>query len=187
LEAFQLLRRTDLPGLETLLVAGLTAADLFDIGVGLALLAGEVAGLGLGGDGRGVELPAFSVQALDLGRLRDGTSAMRQLVEARVEFLDVEKPELDERVGVQWKFPSSSRWPAVLTALGTWTVHGSVQVVDTRVSTVVPRCARTRTSLPAASASHGHSLAQCATSTSAGASGCWAASEAGWWRRSAVT
>ncbi|MEQ4207259.1 hypothetical protein [Actinopolymorpha sp. B9G3] len=106
LEALQLLRRTDLSGLEPLLIARLAAADLFDIGVGLALLAGEVAGLGLGGDGRGFELPTFGVQAFDLGGLRDGAPAMCQLVEARIEYLDVEQPELDERVGVQWMFPS---------------------------------------------------------------------------------
>jgi hypothetical protein len=82
LEALQLLRRTDLAGLESTLVTGLAAADLLDVGIGLALLAGEVARLGLGGDGGRVELPTFGLQAFDLRGLGDGTAAVRQLVEA---------------------------------------------------------------------------------------------------------
>ena len=71
-----------------------------------------------------------------------------------VDVGEIEQSLLDSGVGLH----------CVLPALGA-TVHGSVRRRDTRTSTLPPRAARTTS---AACWHHGHSEAQCATSTSAG-------------------
>ena len=131
-----------------------------------SLLAREVGHLGLGAHdvvAQGVDEP---VEARHLGELGQRPAAVAQPVERAVEALQLQQPELDERVGLHAG--------ELLAAC----VQGSVTVSETTVSTVVAADSRR-----AASASHGCSVAQCAASSSASPSG---ASLAGWWRRSAV-
>jgi len=164
LKLLQLLGRGDGARGEPVLVAGLAHPHLLDVGLGLVELALQVA------DGRlrqhdvvatGGDEP---LQPHDLGHLRQVGALVGQLVQGGVERLQVEQPELGERVGLHAL--------VLLEAV----VHGSVHSVETVAST-----STTLASATAAADSHGHSVAQCAASTRPSP-----ASDAGWWRRSDV-
>ena len=104
-----------------------------------------------------------------LGVLRERATAVGEPVELAVDLGEIQQPPLDGGIGFHVMLPM---------------LQGSVRRVETRTSTLPPNAAR---STAAACAHHGHSDAQCATSTNAGAPGRSRCSAAGWWRRSAVT
>lgn len=106
---------------------------------------------------------------------------MRELLQAYVEGLDVEKSDLVGRRGVQLGAPIALG----VSVDAAWAVQGSVTVLETWTRRPHPLRSEISSSWAAASSHQGHSVAQCAASSSA--RGLWArASDAGWWRRSAV-
>ena len=92
-------------------------------------------------------------EGCQLGHLWKAVASVGELAERAIDGLQIEQALLRGGIGVQGWLPSSGRGAVCM-------VHGSVGVVDTRVSTVVPASERTSSSRPAASASQGHSLAQ---------------------------
>jgi hypothetical protein len=74
---------------------------LFDVGLGLLLLAGDVSLGGLGGDQDVVEVTEPVVDLLGLGQLREGAALVRELGQALVDGLQVQQAELGGGVGVQ--------------------------------------------------------------------------------------
>src|SRR5690606_37845932 len=142
-------------------------------------------------------------QRLDLGVLGERLPLVRQLLEADVEVLDVEESDLVGGRGVQLGAPGESGSEGALGAFpggavvdddgradaawadAAWAVQGSVTVLETWTLRPQPWRSEISSSWAAASSHQGHSVAQWAASSSA--SGCCArASDAGWWRRSAV-
>ena len=144
-----------LAGVEPGLVPSGPLTHLLDVGLGLGELALGVAGHGL----RPHEVVAHGADLLlelgELGVLGQRALAVRDLLHPGVDALHVEQAPLVGRRGLQ----------GVLPLLGTCMVQGSVRVVLTRVSTVLPASPRAATILLSQPASHGHSLAQCETST----------------------
>src|SRR5690606_151010 len=129
--------------------------DLLDVLLGLALFPSEVAQPDLEFSQALLELASLGAQPVGLGRLGQVLATMRQLVQPRIQGLDAQQRLLDGRIGLQCSLPSSG------PGIG---CQGSVQVVEMRVSTVVPVDRSADTNRSAASDSQGHSLAQCATS-----------------------
>ena len=127
LEVLQVLGRGDRAGVQALLVAGGALAHLVDVLLGLGLLAGGVALLGLRGDEQVAQLVVSSlVERLDLGVLGQRLAPVRELVEPGVQGLDVEQSDLVGGRGVQLGAPRGS-----VTAVA-WAVQGSVTVRETR-------------------------------------------------------
>ncbi|GAA5045900.1 hypothetical protein GCM10023336_09970 [Streptomyces similanensis] len=110
LEAREVLRGGDRAGVQALLVAGGAAAHLVHVLLGLGLLAGAVALLGLRGHEQVAQLREVLGQRLDLGVLGQRPALVRELLEADVEGLDVEKSDLVGGRGVQLGAPISCRW-----------------------------------------------------------------------------
>jgi hypothetical protein len=108
LEVLQVLGGRDGAGVQTLLVAGGALAHLVDVLLGLRLLAGAVALLGLRGDEQVTQLAEVLVQRLDLGVLGQRLPLVRQLLKAYVEGLDVEESDLVGGRGVQLGAPGVS-------------------------------------------------------------------------------
>src|SRR5690606_37060767 len=166
LEAGQVTGGGDGAGVEALLVALDADADGVDVCFGLGLLAGEVAGLGLGLDDLGgVPGVAFGL-LVDLRELGQGAAAVGQPVECGVELGEVEEPLLDLGGCFHDLYPL---------------VQASVTVAETRVSTLTPLPVR----VDAAVSSQGPSVAQWAASIRAGPLASMNSLE-GRWRRSAV-
>ncbi|BCM66574.1 hypothetical protein EASAB2608_01908 [Streptomyces sp. EAS-AB2608] len=107
LEVGQVLRRGDRAGVQALLVAGGALAHLVDVLLGLGLLAGAVALLGLRGHEQVAQLGEVLRQRLDLGVLGQGPPLVRELLQADVEGLDVEESDLICGRGVQLGAPVS--------------------------------------------------------------------------------
>ena len=141
LHALEVLGVGDQPLVDALLVALAPGLDLLDVGVGLALLAGQVVDLR-----SAASRPWSSSSARSAARARrapavsgQGAQLVPQQVDPGVELLDVEQLQLGERVGLQ----------GVLLLVGvgarragqTRKVHGSVTMSLTRVSTVSPSAA----------------------------------------------
>src|SRR5690606_20560104 len=127
LEFLQVLGRGDGTGVEALLVAGGALAHLVDVLLGLGLLARAVALLGLRGDEQVAQLGEVPVQRLDLGVLGERLPLVRELLEADVEVLDVEKSDLVGGPGVQLGAPDVS----VARDAAAWAVQGAVTVRET--------------------------------------------------------
>jgi hypothetical protein len=106
LKALQLLGRGHLPRVETLLVPLGALPDLVDVGLGLDLLPADVGVLGLGGDQQVADLVTADGQFRDRGGLGQGPAAVRQLIDAGVQRLQVEQPPLVRECDVQ----RSSSW-----------------------------------------------------------------------------
>jgi hypothetical protein len=106
LQALEVLRVRDRTRVQAVLVARGARADLLDVGVGLRLLTGDVALLGLGRDDLVAQRRQARVQLGELGDLRERALLVRQLVELGVERLDVEEAELGFGLGVQGRLPS---------------------------------------------------------------------------------
>nr|WP_281154900.1 hypothetical protein [Streptomyces sp. HYC2] len=107
LEVRQVLGRGDRAGVEALLVTDGALAHLVHVLLGLGLLAGAVALLGLRGDQQVAQLREVPVQRLDLGVLGQRLPLVGQLLEADVEGLDVEESDLVGGRGVQLGAPVS--------------------------------------------------------------------------------
>ncbi len=105
LEVLQVLGGGDGTGVQALLVAGGALAHLVHVLLGLGLLAGGVALLGLGGDEEVAQLGQILGQRLDLGVLGQRPAPVRELLEPDVEGLDVEESDLVGRLGVQLGAP----------------------------------------------------------------------------------
>ena len=105
LEVLQVLRGGDGTGVQALLVAGGALAHLVHVLLGLGLLAGGVALLGLRGHQQVAQLGVVLGQRLDLGVLGQRPALVRELLEADVEGLDVEKADLVGGLGVQLGAP----------------------------------------------------------------------------------
>ncbi|GEK00619.1 hypothetical protein TNCT1_28950 [Streptomyces sp. 1-11] len=106
LEVGQVLGRGDRAGVQALLVAGGALAHLVHVLLGLGLLAGGVALLGLRGHQQVAELREVLVQRLDLGVLGQRLPPVRELLQADVEGLDVEESDLVGGRGVQLGAPN---------------------------------------------------------------------------------
>ena len=91
LEALELLGRGDLPGVEPLLVTRRARAHLLDVALGLAQLAGDVAGLGLGADDLVAQRRHRRLQLGQRGVLGQRLPPVRELVDAGVQGLHVEQ------------------------------------------------------------------------------------------------
>jgi hypothetical protein len=124
-----------------LLVANAAFADELDVGVGLDDLALDVAQRGLRADQVVAAGGELGVEGLQLGKLRQGRLAVGDLVQARVQRLEVQQPPLTARVGFQGVPPVVSLvWSLVLSrvltlvpSLGVAPVrksHGSVRSVQ---------------------------------------------------------
>ena len=101
LEVLQVLGRGDGTGVEALLVAGGALAHLVDVLLGLGLLAGGVALLGLRGDQQVAQLGEVGAEPLELGVLGQVPALVVELRETRVECLDFEESDLVGGLGVQ--------------------------------------------------------------------------------------
>ncbi len=123
LEVLQVLRGGDGAGVEPLLVAGGALADLVDVLLGLGLLAGAVALLGLRGDEQVAQLGEVLGQRLDLRVLRQRLALVGELLEADVQGLDVEEADLVGGRGVQLGAPGEVWWEdqGSVTVFETWT------------------------------------------------------------------
>ena len=132
-------------------------ADLLDIGVSARLIALEVIGDDLSSNALVTCPGKAGIELRKLDSLRKGLHPVRDLGEAGVLLLEFEESLLVGGFGVQLVLPR-------------WAVHGSVGFVDTWVVTVPPQAADAARTTAAACSSHGHSLAQWATSMSAQAS-----------------
>ncbi|GGP40048.1 hypothetical protein GCM10010278_15970 [Streptomyces melanogenes] len=120
LEGLQVLGGRDGARVQALLVAGGALADLVDVLLGLGLLAGGVALLGLRGDQQVAELGEVLVQRVDLGVLGQRLPLVGELRQAYVEGLYVEEADLVGGRGVQLGAPEE--W---------WDDQGSVTVFET--------------------------------------------------------
>ena len=102
LQALQLLGRGHLPGVHPLLVALGPDPHLVDVALGLAQLAAEVARLGLGADDLVAQRGDPRLELGQRGVLGQSRPAVRELVDARVESLDVEQALLVGGGGFQF-------------------------------------------------------------------------------------
>ncbi|MBB4892691.1 hypothetical protein FHS39_001702 [Streptomyces olivoverticillatus] len=111
LEVLQVLGGHPGAGVQALLVAGGTLADLVDVLLGLGLLAGGVALLGLRGDEEVAVLGEVAFEGLDLGVLGQALALVRELGEADVQGLEVEEADLVGGRGVQLGAPmNGNEW-----------------------------------------------------------------------------
>ncbi|EME97708.1 hypothetical protein H340_25147 [Streptomyces mobaraensis NBRC 13819 = DSM 40847] len=114
LEVLQVLGGHPGAGVEPLLVAGGALADLVDVLLGLGLLAGGVALLGLRGDEEVAVLGEVPFEGLDLGVLGQRPALVGELAEAGVEGLEIQEADLVGGRGVQLGAPltgdRSDRW-----------------------------------------------------------------------------
>ena len=94
LEALEVLRRRDGPGLEALLVAGHPLTHLVDVRLELVLLARDVARLGLGGHQLGAHRLLLLRQTAQLGDLRQGAATVLEVGKRLVDRLQVEQSGL---------------------------------------------------------------------------------------------
>jgi hypothetical protein len=99
----------DQPLVHALLVALAAGLDLLHVGVGLALLAGQVVDGDLGVAAVVDELGPLGGEGGDLLRLREAAQPVPQQVDPGVELLDVQELQLGESVGLQgvllvWKW-----------------------------------------------------------------------------------
>nr|WP_241833154.1 hypothetical protein [Streptomyces caatingaensis] len=107
LEVLQVLRAHAGAGVQALLVAGGALAHLVDVLLGLGLLAGGVALLGLRGDEEVAVLGEVALEGLDLGVLGQAPALVGELGEAGVEGLQIEEADLVGGRGVQLGAPRS--------------------------------------------------------------------------------
>ena len=98
LESLQVLGRP-LAGVHPLLVADAAFADELDVGVGLEDLALDVIQRGLRTDQVVAAGGELGVESLQLGKLGQGRLAVRDLVQARVQRLQIKQTPLTARVG----------------------------------------------------------------------------------------
>ncbi|GHF71371.1 hypothetical protein GCM10018783_46360 [Streptomyces griseosporeus] len=105
LQVGQVLGGGDRAGVQALLVAGGALAHLVHVLLGLGLLAGGVALLGLRGHEQVAQLGQVLGQRLDLGVLGQGLPLVGELLQADVEGLDVEESDLVGGRGVQLGAP----------------------------------------------------------------------------------
>ena len=113
-------------GVETGPVAGGPVADQLHVGLGLVDLPLHVGQGGTRVDQLGVERPGLVLERRDLAVLRQVRRRVRDLVEARVDGLEVQQRELSDRVGVQLALPGERAALAPTTK-----VQGSVRRVET--------------------------------------------------------
>ena len=161
LECSEVLRAA-LTGVEPGLVACCTVADQLDVLLRLGQLALDVADGGAGIDELGVDRGQLAPGRGDRGDLGQVRPGMGDLVEPRVDGLQVEQTPLAGRIGFQDTPPGESA--SVLAEFAATTkVHGSVRMDEILDSTLVgadgssPSSARRRRS---ALASHSDSVAQ---------------------------
>ncbi|GHF33433.1 hypothetical protein LKL35_17715 [Streptomyces sp. ET3-23] len=107
LEVLQVLGGHAGAGVQALLVAGGALADLVDVLLGLGLLAGGVALLGLRGDEEVAVLGEVALERLDLGVLGQALALVGELAEAGVQGLEIEEADLVGGRGVQLGAPRS--------------------------------------------------------------------------------
>ncbi|GHC69308.1 hypothetical protein GCM10010507_55190 [Streptomyces cinnamoneus] len=107
LEVLQVLGGHAGTGVQALLVAGGALADLVDVLLGLGLLAGAVALLGLRGDEQVAVLGEVAFEGDDLGVLREALALVGELGEADVQGLEVEEADLVGGRGVYLGAPVS--------------------------------------------------------------------------------
>jgi hypothetical protein len=105
LEVLQVLGGQAGAGVQALLVTGGALAHLVDVLLGLGLLAGGVALLGLRGDEEVAVLVEVGLQGGDLGVLGQALALVGELAEAGVEGLEVEEALLVGGRGVQLGAP----------------------------------------------------------------------------------
>jgi len=130
LEVLQVLGRGDSAGVEPLLIADGALTDQVDILLGLGLLSGGVALLGLGGDQQVPQLGDVGAEPLELGVLGEAPALVVQLPDARVEGLDFEETDLVGGLGVQRGAPGFG--VEFVRSVGTaCAVQGSVTARDT--------------------------------------------------------
>ena len=163
----------DQPLVHPLLVARAAGLDLLDVGVDLGLLGGEV-----------VDRRSARRAARRRVSARRGRSARRSRPARAGSRAGGAAGRRASRApgGPAGRAGRRGRLSALFSC-DSGSVHGSVQIVLTRVSTVSPSASA---DLAATTGSQVHSAAQCATSTSAGPP-CSRNSLAGWCRRSLVT
>src|SRR6476469_4294629 len=176
---------------EPRLVAGGTVPDELDVLVRLRQLTLDVTGRRAGVDDVRLERSELTPSRLDGRRLGQGGLGVRDLVQTRVDGLQVEQAPLAGRVGFQDTPPGSGAARSARAAFApTTNVHGSVRMVETLVSTLVApgTWSSADSSRSQALPSHSDSVAQWPASTRNGrpprASS--RASRTGWCRRSAV-
>src|SRR6478672_6320422 len=153
---------------EPRLVAGGTVAHELDVLVRLRQLALDVAGRRAGVDDVRLEGAELTPGRLDGRRLGQGGLGVRDLVQTRVDGLQVEQAPLAGRVGFQDTPPVSGAARSTRAAFApTTNVHGSVRMAETLDSTlVVPAtCSSAVISRSRPLASHSDSVAQCPAST----------------------
>jgi len=97
----EVLRVGHQPAVHPVLVPGPPGLDLLDVGVGLALLPGEVVDDDLHVARPAVERRALRAQGGELLGLGQGREPVTKQVEQRVELLDVQQLQLREGVGFQ--------------------------------------------------------------------------------------
>ncbi len=143
-------------GVEPGLVAGGPVAHQLDVGLGLGHLALHVTELGARSHQLVVDEPGLALEVGELRELRQVGARVGDLVESRVDGLEVEQPQLAGGLGVHGLPPGSAP---------TTKVHGSVRTVLMWVSTLVARSRSAARSARSAEASQTCSLAQCPAST----------------------
>ena len=127
-----------LAGVEPRLVAGGAVAHELDVLVGLRQLALDVTGRRARVDDVRLERAELAPGRLDGRRLGQGGLGVRDLVETRVDGLQVEQAPLAGRVGFQDTPPVSGAARSARAAFApTTNVHGSVRMAETLVSTLV--------------------------------------------------
>jgi hypothetical protein len=114
LHRLELLGITDQSAVDALLVAGTPGLDLLDVRVGLPLFAGQVLDLGLGAAVAGAHVGAPLGQGGQRGLLGERLESMLELIQARVDELQIEQLQLGERVSFQgWLLGSAiAGWAA---------------------------------------------------------------------------
>ncbi|GGP54880.1 hypothetical protein GCM10010214_30000 [Streptomyces abikoensis] len=105
LELLQVLGGHAGAGVQALLVAGGALADLVDVLLGLGLLAGAVALLGLRGDEEVAVLGEVALEGDDLGVLGEALALVGELGETDVQGLEVEEADLVGGRGVDLGAP----------------------------------------------------------------------------------
>ena len=101
LEILELTRRADLAPVEAFMVASRTCPHLINVGLGLSLLAGDVALSSLRGDEEVLQLREPGRCGRDLFMLRQSSALVIELVEAGVVRLQFEQVQLVGSRGVQ--------------------------------------------------------------------------------------
>src|SRR6478735_6144780 len=153
---------------EPRLVAGGTVPDELDVLVRLRQLTLDVTGRRAGVDDVRLERSELTPSRLDGRRLGQGGLGVRDLVQTRVDGLQVEQAPLAGRVGFQDTPPGSGAARSARAAFApTTNVHGSVRMVETLVSTLVApgTWSTADSSRSRALASHSDSVAQWPAST----------------------